>query len=240
MSVSILSRTISALADKRIVLANDQIGRIMGIGSTWSQLNIGIRWAINPNGFTSTTSQFAFRFGVCSGTAAMIGNATTTNFVGISPGTNTPTGALTWGASPASFSITNWASPIRRVGTTWNYGSLDGFVGYITADPANKRSAVVLQITKGSPNYNLDLIFPSSAAAASVDISQAGLIAAVEAATGAGSQSVFTSLGASYSDRTQASSACSEVAGAFNAINIQWGLSSRPLEISDIIYARIL
>jgi hypothetical protein len=110
--------------------------------------------------------------------------------------------------------------------------------GY-SADPTI-RNAWVIEIVRGSPNYTLNFVYTNSTASMQTDISYGALVQALEAAAITDVVSVLNSYagGGAYGNQTD-SIAFTEGAGALNAFNIYWNLSSRPLEISEVLYVRV-
>ncbi len=81
MSAIVVNRLISGLeSDNKLVLKSSRVARKMSIGTGWNVLRVGFRIAISGSGDLNFTPTFAF--GLCSGTANVIGDATTDAFVG--------------------------------------------------------------------------------------------------------------------------------------------------------------
>lgn len=235
MSVSILSRTISAIVDQRLVLTNDQCGRPLSIGTTWNQIRIGMRCAINPQGSTASPPDPGFFFGLCSGTTNMFGSATTTNALGVITGST-----LNYNAGPPPYYHITTSGLLRakRVGSTLTSGSTMIAATRLpfTADPTTIRAAMVLEITRGSPNYTTQLIVSIGLG---VDLPLSIFLAALEAATMADVTTVLNTSGASYNTGSASTIAFDIVAGDLNTINVSWASAVRTFEISDIAYALI-
>lgn len=233
MGSSIILRTIGGIDDKRIDLDNSQFARVMSIGTTWNSIRIGLRWSFTDSGGNITgTPRFAF--GVCSGTTNIFGDATCDNFVGAISNTASWTrnaGPPVWYNSGGFTGPYMWTA--RKVGASLTLGN-ELFAGSgesfaVAADPATGyRSVMLLTITKGSPNYTLQLFY--TLAAYNVDVSYADFYALVDAAVPARTN-YLTSLSRTI--------ACDESTGSFNAVNFHWSKASPNIELSDIAVARL-
>jgi len=239
MSASIISRTISAIVDKKLVLQNDQAARLISIGSDWSTIRFGMRLAVDAAGLTNNLTGAIHYLGMCSGTANKVGDSTTTNFFGYVMDTS----SLAYGGSPPYFNVSGSGifKVAKKVGSTVTKGSaiVGGVATGYSAD-ATVRDAWIFEIVRGSPNYTINFTYPNSTGAMQTDISYGALVQALEAATITDVVTVLNSYagGGSYNHTTD-NAAFDEGAGVLNAFNIYWILSSRPLEISEVLYVRI-
>jgi hypothetical protein len=237
MPATIVSRTISSILDKKVALSNGFIAREMSIGSDWTKLRIGMRLSVDLLGGSSNLVGVKLYAGLCSGTANTVGQATTTNFIGVRAGGATGEG-YTYAAGPPKKITRNGGGGgmMKKVGSTITAGSADGNLFYNFADvSANVRLAWLLEITKGSPNYTAQVINNNNGTLGA-DISYTSLASAMDAGTMAGAQ---TALGGVYGLSGSLSLAFDEVAGALNAVNISWSHTSAKLEVSEVLYARI-
>jgi len=227
MACSILLRTIGGVDDKRAVMSQAQFGRVLTIGTDWTNLRIGIRYSLPDSGANILAPTFFM--GVCSGTTAMIADATTTNFVGLRIG-NTST-AFTRGTdanSKVRYTTTNLAYPVKRVNTTTTAGSSVSTSNLLSGD-TSLRFNLMAEIAKGSPNYNIKFFVHGTVD--SVDISQADFLDLVAATT---------PVLAGYTWNAGPNNiACDEAAGAFDTVNLYWDKITPGVEVSDIAIARI-
>lgn len=224
MAATIVSRTISSIVDQKIVLdgsaGNTQIGRTLSIGTSWNRIRIGCRIVCDPNGNTGDFTP-AIAFGMCSGTTNMFNSASTTNFLGLvfRAGIAWTLSSQIWfqsGGAPGNVS--------KRVGTTTTTLSL-GLNSWYCAGDVSWRSYILVDITKGSPNFTVGL-----------GTYQTGSVN-------------DTSLSSFY-DRMQgnpdppspyssAAVAFDEIAGSLDTVNFYWGTTNRKMEVSEILVYRI-
>src|SRR5437867_3420891 len=68
-------------SDNRVVMSNGRFARTLAIGTLWTKLRIGIRFAIN-DGAANIGGGPIFAFGLCHGTTNIYGDATTDHFLG--------------------------------------------------------------------------------------------------------------------------------------------------------------
>lgn len=82
MASTILLRTFSSIADKRIVLSNSNFVRPFTLAGAWTKVRVGCRMSITDSGGNHTgTPRFAI--GLCAGSTNIFLDATTDNFVGL-------------------------------------------------------------------------------------------------------------------------------------------------------------
>ncbi len=232
MSATIISRTISSLVDKKLVLANDHASRTVGISTTWNTIRFAMRLRIDTGGLTTDISGGKLLVGVSSGTANVPGTPSTDNFIGVGNGDAGQDYTYNAGA-PAYFSTgMNFA---KRRGSTTTTGSS---VSPYFAGDANVRGGFLVEITKGSPNYTVGFVFPGGATGAQTDLPYSALVSALEAATLTAAATALNAVVSGYSNFS-ATLATDETTGAFDSFAIMWSIASRPLEISEVLYARI-
>lgn len=226
---SILLRTISSVDDKRIVLGNEQIARLLEIADNWTKLRIGLLWSINASATVSSSPRFAI--GVCNGTANLYGSASTNHFVGVFPNIS----SFSYTSGPPAYLLTSVVKPRKRVGTT-NTDSGSGIISpYMSAAPASIRSAFYLDIEKGSPNYTFQVGAPDTTGAAQTDITWAKFLEGME--IGMADMGSWTT---GYADGNAQTVAVDEDAdGVLNALNIYWNRDSPTIEVSGLAYARL-
>ena len=146
---SIVERTISSLADKRLSLTDEQAGRVLNIGTSWTQIRIGVRWSVDTAA-SSLTIPF-FYVGMTSGTGSLPGDLTTDHFLGAGvPSTlaltNSHANGLYSGSGTTNFPRWHIQNGVATSSTTGTGGAAS-FVGF--------RSSVgwgmcMLDITKNS------------------------------------------------------------------------------------------
>lgn len=226
MASTILLRNIGGVDDKRGVISNSQLARTLFIGTTWTKIRIGLRLSFASDTGSNLASGKMF-IGACSGLANLIGDATTTNWVGFGPAVYATGETFTRAAGPPpSYSASFFIA--RRVGTTYTSGA--GAAGHIMADPVTGyRSLFFVDITKGSPNYTLQQ-FRRSVNTTPADVTLTEFLAQMEAAVPALGQHALASSG---------TLACDEGAGSFDSVNVSWSITTPGLEISDFAVARL-
>src|SRR5574337_43892 len=130
--------------------------RLVTIPSTWNCLRIGIRVRMGDNG-SGPIGTPRFALGLCSGTSNILGDATTTHFVGAI----TNTASWFYFTSTAAVYYNFTYAPYKRVGTTDTFGTSYAadcrLPIYIPSLSQNYRYLHYMEITKGSPNYSVKL-----------------------------------------------------------------------------------
>lgn len=227
MASTILSRTISSVVDKRIVLSNSQFSRPHGI-TTWTTLRIGLRMIMNNIG-ASLTGTPRFYVGLGSGTTNMIMDATTDNWCGI-----VSNATWTYAAGPPVRYSVNPVHGGKKVGTTLTLTASavdpsDSVIFMADATTTN-RFLYFVEITKGSPNYTLNLqsfrINPTTAG----DATAADFLAQVVQ-----SAPLFTN----HQNGTARTLAVDESTGTFDHVCIGWDQVSPTIEICDLAVVKL-
>lgn len=197
------------------------------VSTGWTKIRIGVRLSFQDGASITSTPRFAF--GVCSGTTNPYdnGGGTTTNFIGVI------SDVATWNKTSNLYQLASASTDLRactRVGTSLTLGTgLKGATqGQFTVLNATKRQLYFLDVEKGSPNYALQLFYPSSESTC-VDQSRVNFQSQMVLPT-----PVVT--GHTFGSSTPI--AANESAGVFNAINISWDRSSPLVYISDFAIAR--
>lgn len=229
---SIRERTISSVVDKRIVLSSSQFVRAIPFGTTWNKIRIGARLDITSSGGNLTgTPRFAM--GVCSGNTDIYGDATTTHFVGVR------SIEATWTLTGSNRYLINGSmlSPHKKVGTTFTAGTaffpgVQWGIGAGAASSSADRTQFILEITKGSPNFTLQMLGWINTGSAPADNSDLAFYSNMEA-SGNPSATNHTFSAAN----TVAVSEGTD--GNLDYINFFWDRSTAEIEISDWAVSRI-
>lgn len=224
----IVERTVLSVTDKRIVLGAEQLGRTISIGTNWNKIRIGMRCSTT---YTST-SPLPLLFGLCSGTTAMAGDATPEHFVGVR-------------FDVAGWGVTNYTGFLSAYG--WACKIVDGTAtqtgndstGAWMAKTANCTGALMLEITKGSPNFTISKIRSIGTTSgtptySSEDITQALFEQAMLSA--ASPPSIAGHIG-QWASNTIAVNEATD--GYLDTINIKWGDPVATLDINEIAWARL-
>ena len=225
--------------DGILKLANSQWAGSLNIGTNWSTLRIGWRWAMNDSGANIISTPRLY-VGVMSSPASGMTNGPLGSSTSHWVGGYSVAATLTRSTSPTRYSLGMSAG--KKIGGTITDAS--DFAGYmITADPGNVRVAGLLEITKGSPNFSLRM---STVAGVNgiVDVSRAALEAAMELSDfGSVDDSLNTAIGGSSTRYTasaaQAIAVDEATNGDLNAICVGWERSSPALEVSEILFAKM-
>lgn len=212
MASTIVQRTINAVTDLTIDMPNSTWGRPITLPSTWSKIRFGMR--MHCVGNVAVTGLNA-AFGFCSGTSALPGDFSTTNFVGI--GLNAVAGG-------GGGQIDCFFQPMTKVGTTTTFGAnlLHAFLPQSVANTYDTELLFV-DVTKGNPNYSIQAFGPTTNGGIGV-ASAADFLTQVVQATPAFLNHTYVAA---------LTIAASEVAGAFNAVTAWWGSALSVFEITD-------
>lgn len=225
-----MSATIATISgDKRVQLLNSQMLRRPVILNNWTVLRIGMRVTFPSTGNIVGTP--GFHLGIGSGTTAGIGDASTTNFIGLA------TIGATWtrNAGPPAWS-TGITVKIRKKVAAVVTDSAGGTVTWTPSMDQATLGILIVEITKGSPNYSVLVAGAASQASAQTAATQAQLIQMLELA--AGGMSNVSSVIAGYTVGSQ-SLAMSEVAGNLDCIQYYWDRSSVAAEVTEVFYRKV-
>lgn len=198
-------------ADRRLVLSNGEAIRAPIYTNTWNVIRIGLHGCFTDLGSNpSGTPRIAF--GVISGNADGYGAASSVHLVGL----RSQAASWTRGAGPpVTYSTSGWKS-FKKVLTVFTESTTMGIV-YISGS-TSYRSVIMVQITKGSPNFTFDHVSAGSLAAGQADVSDAQFLNAMEAATiGQAASALPTGYGTN-----QNTLAVDEADGALNNIFVYW------------------
>lgn len=235
MSV-IIARTISSASDKRIVLSNSQFARALPFGTNWNALQLGIRFSMRDTGANITGSP-QFWVGLCSGNSNLVGDASTTHFVGAN------WNAATWTRTAVSYhtSALNSPFPAKRVNTTVTRGTTLGTswgCGNQSAANNADRTMFFVRITKGSPNFSF-LAFLRAA----TGMTGGGAVAPTDLTFDEFMEhmgNLGTSVRTNYTFTGAQTLAVNEGSdGSLDHLNISWDRSTPQIEICDIAVARV-
>lgn len=221
--------------DKRIQLLNSQLIRRPIYFGSWTTIRIGLHFTIPSAATIGGTPRIWF--GICSGLTNGIGDAVTTNFVGMMTNNAAFTRTSLVGPPVNIYTGNNAFRFVKKVGATINFNSADASALLFMSMQQPVRHAFILQITKGSPNYTANFAFPTSNSPMATDLSDTQMTALMEMAnmSDAGA-TVLNYSGGAFAANTIAAD---EVAGAFNAINVFWDRTAAPLEISGIYHRKV-
>ena len=216
-----------------LTLANEEFVRPLNVGSSWSKLRLGVLCAITPNG-VSNLSSVTFTFGICSGTSAPFGAASTTNWTGMVIN-GTVLGGLNYNANAGNpfFTASAIANSGTRVGSVNSLSNVGGAPRIVTnTGSTQRRTPLYIDITKGSPNYTCACWHQPIGQEAS-DWSFSSFLDGVD-------ETGTPKLNNSSLDGTSANTyAASEVAGTFNTFDFFWNQASFPIEVYAMAVSRL-
>lgn len=250
MSQSIVSRTISSVVDKRLVLGNSQAARLFTITTAWTKIRIGIRVGLDAQGSTSNlTGTPRFAFGLChlDATAIPSSVAGSNLYADVSCdhffGMRSTQATWTYQANAGDPYLGNMTGAVTRRLLTTDTDSATMFTSIgMTTEPDARRNAYFLDILKGSPNYTVWAGYPNNVSAHSADVTEGMFLQMMEAAAFS-TGSVLTAILSGMTNTTGAGTtlACDEgtVARELNGIGVFWDRTSHLLEISDVAMAVI-
>jgi len=229
MPASIILRTIATVDDKRVVLANSPGARTMLMGNGWNVARVGLRLCLNDPVAATITESPVFFMGFCSGSANKYGMASVTHAFGM----KVTSASWTRNAGTPNYYGPLSMFPCKKVLTVETVGgSAIDTTKVISATPASHRTVWVVELTKGSPNYTINGVFPTSAQVS--DISQATFRAAMEDATLSGCAATL-----GMSAGTARTQAVSEADGNLDSLGLFWGRTGPTIEVSHILATRV-
>lgn len=224
---TILSRTFSAIEDKRILLSNSQFARPFSMPG-WTKLRVAMRLNMRNTG-ADLPAGFLY-VGICSGSSNRVMDSTTNNWVGVKSNLATPW--TFFGGSPIEYYGPAFRAT-KRVGSTTTDNATavtNGIKFAMLADSSlEKRCFFFVDISKDTPGpgtytINVPLYFSSDFGSAT-DPSAADFVTQSEAASPA-----FTN----HIAGTARTLAADESAGTFDHVNIGWDQVAPIIEISDL------
>lgn len=209
-------------------MSNGTWCRSVTIPSNWSKLRLGVLLGSSDLGDTPSGTP-RFGLGLCSGTTNILGDATTTHFVGVL------TDSASWNrwtsTGPVYYSIT--VKPFKKVGTTETFGTAltsDIRIPYTLGAVAD-RYLYVIEITKGSPNYSFK-IFGIIGNNPQTDYTKTQFLTQLEAAGD------MTLIQHAYSG-AQTLAVDEGTDGTLNAINLWWDKAAFTMQVSAVGIAQL-
>lgn len=220
--------------DVALQLGNEEWVRTLAIGSNWNHVRIGV--LVQMVGSASTTGT-NWAIGLCSGTGNPFGSASTTNFVGVEFVNN-----FTY-TSNAPYPYWNFGSTnvlackkLSSSITTAATNLADGIGMIVVTDGGTARRGILLiDITKGSPNYTIGFMGTISTYAAQ-DFTPALLLTAMTQPFAnnwtLGSAQIYNGNGAQ-------TLACDETAGGFDTVDFYCNNLNFPMNIYAIAVEKL-
>lgn len=204
---------------------NNSIGaRLVNLG-TWNVVRVGILWGVTQDAPGTITPDFAF--GLCSGTAAVYGDASATHFVGV---TTDGTAFGGWALHASGFFISQVFRPTKQVGVTKTNGTNFTSTSATNGSSVNNyRTVLMVEITKGSPNYSFRLFYRNAVTAA--DFTVTDFTTVMEAAVPALAEHTFSA--------AQTLAVDEGVDGTLTAAQFYWNLTTSDAEIDAKMVSKI-
>ena len=168
----ILTRTISAAQDNRVVVSNGLFIRPIPFGTDWTTIRVGLRWHIRDSGANLVGTPRCF-FGLCSGNTLVYGDETATHAVGVDYN------ATTWTRAATNYAVSGTGSLFgaKKVGSTITRTSAISTawaMGNGAASDSADRTLLYVELTKGSPNFSVRCFFRTTTSSTPpADISEA-------------------------------------------------------------------
>lgn len=226
MATTIIQRIVGGIPDNRIQLSNSQFGRAITIPATWSKVRVGIHFDMTDSG-GSLTGNPKFYMGLGHGTTNMIGSATCDHFVGLK------SNGATWTRFAAYYNQgTASIIGMKKVGVAeTSAGGLNSgpmTIGHDAGGVGTDRTYLNLTITKGSPNYGLNLTYNTGGGApdSTSDYFQGIVCVQPEQATAAYTVAGIINLAVDEA-----------VDGILNTVQIYWDHTDSKIEICDLAVA---
>jgi hypothetical protein len=233
---SIVTRVVSYLVDKRLAIGNEHYARSLDVG-TWSKVRCGVRISILDTG-SDLPGTPQLSLGLCHGIVNPWVKTGTENFTGVRIGTGASfireippmylpvtAPACYRGVAPEIIHVASGTMTAQTVYTT----QLDA---YISAVPTAARSAIFIDIQKGTP-CTFTGWWPIAPSQGAIDVSLTAFKSAMMAATPTG---YLFGVDAQSLDTTFAAS---EATGAFDTFNVAWSQSSPVMELSDVAWLKL-
>lgn len=225
--------TVSSL--KRLDLSNGQALRRPVYLNSWTTIRIGIHYCV-PSAATLVGTPGIY-VGIGSGLTNGIGDATTTNWIGIKTVSATWTRVLSGAQAYAQIGNTQVAKKIAST-LTVNPSGFQGTTVHTSLDAAF-RTVLLVEITKGSPNYTVISGAPTSnSGVIAVDVTPAHMDSYMSLPIGLGGIGAVANanITALVGQSTQA---MSEAAGNLDCIQIFWDKTAAPLELEGVYHRKL-
>lgn len=238
MTAEILTRSYGGVDDKKLSLYGNQVA-FTGIGTSWNVIRIGVRTVCNI-AYTATSIKGNPRFflGMIASPNASLTNGTMTRNCSHFVGAYNVNGTCLTTAGPPAYITLFSNRHIARVGTTDTIGIPGTTTHLVPLTAGSLRTAYVVQITKGSPNFTIEHVGCNSSVGM-LDLTLADFITGLNTATMTNVQASFeASLGVAsgyYADSSNV--AVNEgTNGYLNSIYLGYNRTATPVEFSEIVY----
>jgi len=186
-------------------IKGSRAARLVNLPTGWGRLRVGILAALSG----AVTETLDMGIGFCSGTTNILGDATTTHWIGARS-----TGA--WTYSSGGY-VTGTVSYYKRVGTTYTGGG--GLSGYDISDVGTRDHVcgMWVDIVKGSPNYTVEIVWYDTVPSGSNSLSVSVFLSKMSIA-----KTLNGSQPSGYYFHSGAVACSESTDGYFDAVNISW------------------
>lgn len=227
-----MNELIDRSGDIRLALLNGEAARWFSFLDDWNVLRVGIHYALNGNG-ANIGGDPAIVFGVSAGRENGFLSGATDHFCGVKiTGSSFTHNAGT----PNYYTNPTGVAPVKKIGTTQTAGTSMGVTCYMPADVAY-RGVMILQITKGSPNFSLLFAGPvGGSGAVSADVTDAQFLEMMELASLGSIGTVKSGYGVGS---TQTLAIDEGTDGLLDSVNFAWNKTAVPLEISAVRHRKV-
>lgn len=241
MPASIIERVIGGETDRKLVLANGQAIRPLTIGSDWTRIRIGLRLGIVGSGAALVNP--GLFFGLCSGNTGWA-DPNCAHAQGMYFTTATMTYNANTGGTLDRHYYYGTLQPYRKTSGVVAANSAGGQTSNFSACPQLARSVLVLEITRGATTnaWKWQFVYLNSVTAAVgvKDVIQSKFLEGMEVSAMTGISVVIAAAGEySYNSLAALTLVDEGTYGALDSVNIYWPRTTWPLEISDVVVARM-
>jgi hypothetical protein len=179
--------------DRRLVLANGEAIRATSYTSNWTQIRVGILGGL-VNTSADIVGNPVLAFGVCAGNTNGYGAASSTHVVGV----RTQAASFAYHAGPPAYIDNIGAATSQRfkkIGATVTATNMPFTNNGMISATTSIRSALFVEIQRGSPNFTIGLAGATSAAGAQADLTQTEFYSMMELPFGGTYSSVKSGYG---------------------------------------------
>lgn len=234
-----ITTTFASGNDVALQLGNEEWVRTIVAGSTWTHIRIGILYQLI--GTSSTPGASGLFIGMCSGTSAPFGAATTTNAVGLEV-INSLSYIANSGNPYFQFQSAN-GQVCKKVVSTITTNGTNVFDSVDLGVPTNlgstlRRGLLYVDIIKGSPNYTIQVSGAASMGSSSAgthDFTVSDLLSGMTQALG----SIVVAGFSLVSANTPLTLACDETAGGFDTVDIYCNELANPVNLYEIAVEKL-
>ena len=239
MALSIDSVTIGGTEDRRFTLDSTDAARAISIGSNWSRIRVGCRLSFQDSGGNIAGTPRLY-VGMLSNPTANLSNGplggSTSHFVGLIANT------VNWvrtGGTPTYYTVNTGGWFGKKIGGAITTVAGVGVSAVFVAMPTLRRTALFVDIIKGSPNFTIRFALNQGLP---VDwISEDHVKVAMRLSDSTVINTYATSVGyTGYNTGSVGSLAVDEgVNGALNAVCVGWDRVNPVCYVSEVFWARI-